>query len=467
MESSCVEILKTKRGNTCIVVDNYQLRRYREKEDIIIWVCLKEKKEKCKGRVKTTKQFEVVSKIPHTCVPNVAEIEVKKIMEKCKKRVREDVSVPVNKIFQEEMSEINMRGYDIVSETPSYENVKTSLCRQRRAVLGTTQNPADSKDILFKSEALLLSNSESFLCLDFLNDMGKRILVFAGAHAKEFLSSGEIFFLDGTFQSCPKQFSQLYTIHVENGSTETETHVYPAIFALLPDKRETTYRALFQNLKKWCSVWRPSTIKIDFETSAINACRVEFPDASISGCNFHFHQCLWRKIQELGLVVEYKDCEAIRTFCRMCAALSHLPIENIEDAWLLIMENAPSNEKLSSFIDYFVTQWMDNSKLPLEVWNVHGQRHRTNNVVEGWNSKLNREIGKTKPNVYFLVQTLKRMSESVSFELKARELGQIGVKRRKVYINLDNRIKNIMSEFNKTKNLRKCLNFLSYVIKFQ
>ena len=54
-----------KTGNRCIVVDGYQLRRYREKEDSVTWVCVKEKKEKCKGRIKTTKQFKVLTKIPH------------------------------------------------------------------------------------------------------------------------------------------------------------------------------------------------------------------------------------------------------------------------------------------------------------------------------------------------------------------------------------------------------------------
>ena len=58
----------------------------------------------------------------------------------------------------------------------------------------------------------------------------------------------------------------------------------------------------------------------------------------------------------------------------MCAALSHLPIiEDIENAWLLIMESAPSDEKLFSFKDYIVNQWMNNSKLPFEMWNVKGQ----------------------------------------------------------------------------------------------
>ena len=34
------------------------------------------------------------------------------------------------------------------------------------------------------------------------------------------------------------------------------------------------------------------------------------------------------------------------------------------------------------------------------------------------NSKLNREIGKTEANVYIMFQILKKMSESVSFEIK-------------------------------------------------
>ena len=39
-------------------------------------------------------------------------------------------------------------------------------------------------------------------------------------------------------------------------------------------------------------------------------------------------------------------------------------------------------------------------------------------AVRGHNSKLNREIGKTEPYVYILIQTLKEMSENVPFEIK-------------------------------------------------
>jgi len=47
--------------------------------------------------------------------------------------------------------------------------------------------------------------------------------------------------------------------------------VFPAVYALLPDKRENTYSALFASLKKWCPTWSPGVIKMNFEAGAIKA----------------------------------------------------------------------------------------------------------------------------------------------------------------------------------------------------
>jgi hypothetical protein len=73
----------------------------------------------------------------------------------------------------------------------------------------------------------------------------------------------------------------------------------------------------------------------------------------------------------------------------------------------MITESVPQNEKLTLFLDYFVEQWMENQNVPIEMWNIHQYRNRTNNAVEGWNSKLNSMIGKQQPNVILLVQKLK------------------------------------------------------------
>ncbi|PRD20531.1 UNVERIFIED_CONTAM: hypothetical protein NCL1_54335 [Trichonephila clavipes] len=132
----------------------------------------------------------------------------------------------------------------------------------------------------------------------------------------------------------------------------------------------------------------------------------------------------------MGLAKEYKENEGIRNVCRMISALAYLPMKHIDDAWSIMWEKAFSIDKLTTFIDYFVEQWMDNPNMPIKVWNVYGQqRHRTNNSVEGCNSELNAIIGRNQPTVHLLVKILKEETQKVSFNLKSRELGDPGIKR--------------------------------------
>nr|CAD2164850.1 unnamed protein product [Meloidogyne enterolobii] len=67
-----------------------------------------------------------------------------------------------------------------------------------------------------------------------------------------------------------------------------------------------------------------SQFVIDFEKAAEIALRTVFPAANIHGCFFHFKQSIWRKIQELGWTVKYKDEEenGFRLHLKMFAALT-------------------------------------------------------------------------------------------------------------------------------------------------
>ncbi|GFW61777.1 uncharacterized protein TNCV_1471001 [Trichonephila clavipes] len=116
----------------------------------------------------------------------------------------------------------------------------------------------------------------------------------------------------------------------------------------------------------------------------------------------------------MGLAKEYKENEDIRNVCTLISELAYLPID---DAWSIVCENAFSIDKLTPFIDYFVEQWMDNTNMPIKVWNVYGQHHKTNSV-EGWNSKLNAITGGNQSNVYLLVKILKEETQKVSFNVK-------------------------------------------------
>lgn len=75
-----------------------------------------------------------------------------------------------------------------------------------------------------------------------------KILIFA-MDGGNLLAGGSCFLFDGTFKSCSSLFCQLYTIHVDSGSTEERTNIIPAVYALLPDKKEATYKRFFFLLK--------------------------------------------------------------------------------------------------------------------------------------------------------------------------------------------------------------------------
>jgi hypothetical protein len=61
---------------------------------LIRWVVyVKEKCGKCKGKLKTSVQYEMVSKTDRSCLPNSAAMEVKVKLENCRKNVTDDMSV--------------------------------------------------------------------------------------------------------------------------------------------------------------------------------------------------------------------------------------------------------------------------------------------------------------------------------------------------------------------------------------
>lgn len=326
-------------------------------------------------------------------------------------------------------------GYDFVAEMPRQDSFERSLRRHRHNAQGLTKEPEHCKDVILSEEMLLMGDGTSFLLAD--DGEEERIMVFASDKGKECLKCFENFFMDGTFKSASKQFRQIYSIHADLGSTNEETNVKPAVFALLPNKKTETYIRLFRLICNAVPEWNPRTINVDFEVSAISAIRQTLPHAKINGCFFHMKKCLWRKVQDLGLASEYRKNEDIRLHIQMCAALAFLKPEEVEDGWVEIHSHAPENTKLSQFFDYFVENWLENTQFPLTMWSCHERRHRTTNSVEGWNNRLNTLIGRPNPRVKEVVACLKNEGERTNTAFIKRQLCVESSKRRKKYIRYD------------------------------
>ncbi len=70
----------------------------------------------------------------------------------------------------------------------------------------------------------------------------------------------------------------------------------------------------------------PSVILSDFEQAIMQAAKSVFPAVTIKGCYFHFCQAFLRKMQSLGLQVEYQQDGELRSFVMKVAALALVPL---------------------------------------------------------------------------------------------------------------------------------------------
>jgi hypothetical protein len=98
-------------------------------------------------------------------------------LEKCRRKTKEDTSVSVHTIHKEELSDILTRWYDMVTEIPKYDNVKTRPSRMAKG-LGTGQIPEDSSKTVFPEDVLRPSNNSSFLLIGHTDDLQIIMLVF-------------------------------------------------------------------------------------------------------------------------------------------------------------------------------------------------------------------------------------------------------------------------------------------------
>lgn len=144
----------------------------------------------------------------------------------------------------------------------------------------------------------------------------------------------EVYFSWMTLLNSAASIFQLYTIHVDIGSSNHETAVIPAIYSLIFNKITATYERFLKKVEEQVPHWKPTVFKVDFEETAIKALHSQIFGVKICGCNFHFNQCLWRKVQNFGLVENYTKDENVRLHARMCASLAYLSVNGVEDGWL-------------------------------------------------------------------------------------------------------------------------------------
>ena len=99
-------------------------------------------------------------------------------------------------------------------------------------------------------------------------------------------------------------------------------------------------------------------------------------------------------------------------------ALPFLPVEHIRPAFQELVRSLPAvvDTRVDELVNYFTQTWLDNGLWPPSSWSSFQSSVRTNNDVEGWHNRLNRQTRSGKLDLYQLAMVLHKEAEYVDVQ---------------------------------------------------
>lgn len=301
---------------------------HRVNQKSVAWRCTKWYTLKCGGRVHTTTRhktgicysfivffavffsYQIVISIffffilagsitketAHCHAPIPAEVKVKKVLEDVRKKARNSRENRLN-IVAGAVAGVTPQ---VSAALPTLANMRKLVDRTRKGCSAAPINPQSTQDLVIPDDYKITQRNEDFLVQNSMDDDGHRLLIFTTKRNLRVLSRCEHWLCDGTFQTVPLVFFQLYTVH---GLHDTKT--FPLIYILTENKKKQTYIRALRIIATLRRNLAPKRVICDFELAFLLALSEVFPDADVQGCFFHFGQCLWRSLQSLGLAERY------------------------------------------------------------------------------------------------------------------------------------------------------------------
>jgi len=247
-----------------------------------------------------------------------------------------------------------------------------------------------------------------------------RLIIFGCNELLDGLARASVWLADGTFKVVPSIFFQLYTVHFQ-----LVQGINPAaLYCLLMNKTRTTYDVLVTEIQRLIPTAAPTVIMTDFESAAMGAFRAKFPDTRVTGCYFHLCHSVIRKVQEVGLKISYETRDAVRISVRCLAALSHVQVDDVPEAFDILADSMPQNvEHLDEIVPYFELTYLRGRRLrgrgdnyapalyPVATWNqleaAGDGLARTNNICEGWHNAFQSLLQCNHPSLWRFIHGLR------------------------------------------------------------
>ncbi len=212
------------------------------------------------------------------------------------------------------------RALGMIDEAAAVQINKGAIYQNVRRKIQKTvpSEPESASEIVFSNEwrHLLGDPSKELFVLTqetyALNGNSFTIIIFGLMATFEALCGAEMWFMDGTFKTCPSLFYQLFTIHFF-----LSDRCIPGVYILLSSKAEQIYVRCFSTIRNLASensiVIRAKKVMVDFELAIRGAIKVVWPLWEVFGCLFHYKQAIMRHMKLCGLEV----CSRLFTYINL------------------------------------------------------------------------------------------------------------------------------------------------------
>lgn len=240
----------------------------------------------------------------------------------------------------------------------------------------------------------------------------------------------------------------------------------------MPNKNEHTYSKVLSVLKDHLPGVNVKRMMVDFECSFINSFKMCFPGVDVSGCFFHHSQCLWRHVESSHLQKQYNTDVRFALNIRMLMATAFVPRKDVCVAFEELVQSnyyVENEVVLEPVVTYFESTWIGilsrSGKRRMKpyfshkLWNCHDaviqDLVKTNNSLEGWHNSFNRKVRINHLSLTKYISVIKTEQSITECMLVQMNTGMpVAAKKKRVYVDIDLRIKNIVINYDSAKKLQ-------------
>lgn len=384
------------RGGKVLICDGHRYHKRGENGDTAHWRCWRY--PQCAAKLKTN-TFDADAPNPnirvrlyedHIHPPDSERIKKSKFVASLKERATDNPTLPTKRLYDAEVANVHRgaQGGGDRPELPQFNSVRSIVQRVREQ--NVPPIPGTIEDVAIAGPWAVTWLQERHLLV---NDIDWGIAIFATDANLLHLRRSQTVYMDATFRTCPRPFTQFFTI-----LGDVHGFVVPLVQVLMSQRTIGHYRQIFQRVKQAVRRtshhnWRPQRVICDFELALHTSIETELPHARLSGCYFHYTQSIWRRVQELRLAVPYLQDHHLTRVIKKILAIGYLPHALVQMNFNVLVTDRRTRRlvnqypALDEFFAYVRSTYISQqlAPFPTALWNAfeRDMDQRTNNRVEG------------------------------------------------------------------------------------